>query len=102
MTAIAFSIMGDFEGAIYCWRTQSTLWPRVVDGVLIAAGAGALGIRLGGLVHEGSELVERPDIGTGEPADVDFMYGAVGLIRRTLVLFLLIILLIGISGWAGG
>jgi adenosylcobinamide-phosphate synthase len=101
ITAIAFSIMGDFEGAIYCWRTQSALWPRPVDGVLIASGAGALGIQLGNLVHDGSEVVERPEMGTGETADVDFMYSAVGLIRRTLVLFLLVILLVGITGWAG-
>jgi len=101
ITAVAFSIMGDFEDAIYCWRTQASLWPRPVDGVLIAAGAGALGVRLGDPVHQGSEVVARPEMGAGDFADMDYMYSAVGLIRRTLVLFLLLILLFGLSGWAG-
>ena len=38
---------GDFEDAIFCWRTQSLQWPDHTDGILIASGAGALGVRLG-------------------------------------------------------
>lgn len=101
VTAVAFSVMGDFEDAIYCWRTQSALWPRPAEGVLVASGAGALGVKLGNPVHESGEVVDRPELGTGDDADVDYMYSAVGLIRRTLVLFLFLILLAGISGWAG-
>lgn len=102
ISAVAFSIMGDFEDAIYCWRTQAALWSDALEGVLIASGAGAIGVLLGNPVHISGELVERPELGTGEDADVDFMHSAVGLIRRTLVLFLLLMLLISISGWAGG
>ncbi len=102
ITAVAFSIMGDFEDAIYCWRTQAALWHDKVEGVLLAAGAGAIGVRLGNPIHNAGEVVERPELGTGDDADVDFMYSAVGLIRRTLVLFLVVILLVGIAGWAGG
>lgn len=101
ITAVAFSIMGDFEDAIYCWRTQSGLWPDPVEGVLIASGAGALGVRLGNPVRQSGEVLDRPELGTGDEADVDYMYGAVGLVRRTLVFFLLVILLVGIAGWAG-
>lgn len=102
ISAVAFSIMGDFEDAVYCWRTQAAMWPNPVEGVLVAAGAGAIGVLLGNPVRISGELVERPELGAGDEADVDYMYSAVGLIRRTLVLFLLLILLISISGWAGG
>ena len=101
ITAVAFSIMGDFEDAIYCWRTQAALWLDKVEGVLLAAGAGAIGVRLGNPIHGSGEVIERPELGTGDEADVDFMYSAVGLIRRTLVLFLVVILMVGIAGWAG-
>lgn len=102
LTAAAFSIVGDFEGAVYCWRTQAMQWPDKAAGILIAAGAGALGVRLGLPIHEAEEIVERPEMGTGEEADLDFMQGAVGLIWRALVLCLLTLGLLGIAGWAGG
>lgn len=101
ITAVAFSIVGDFEDAIYCWRTQSGLWHDANEGVLIASGAGALGVRLGNPVQQSGEVLDRPAMGTGDEADIDFLYSAVGLARRTLVFFLLLILLAGITGWAG-
>ena len=102
LTATAFSIVGDFEGAVYCWRTQAVQWPDKAAGILIAAGAGALGVRLGLPIHEAEEIVERPEMGAGEEADLDFMQGAVGLVWRALVLCLLTLGLLGIAGWAGG
>lgn len=102
ITAVAFSIVGDFEDAVYCWRTQSGLWPEENEGVLISAGAGALGVKLGNPVRQSGEVLDRPEMGTGDDADVDYLYSAVGLIRRTLVFFLLLILLASIAGWAGG
>ena len=38
--------MGNFEDAIYCWRSQAVLWPEGRQ-LLIASGGGALGVRLG-------------------------------------------------------
>jgi cobalamin biosynthesis protein CobD/CbiB len=47
LTAAAFAVVGDFEDAVYCWRTQAPAWPDPSQGILLAAGAGALGVRLG-------------------------------------------------------
>jgi adenosylcobinamide-phosphate synthase len=101
LTAASFSIVGDFEDAIACWRTQSMLWADRASGILIAAGAGALGVRLGMPMHESGEIVERPEMGVGDEADADHMQSTVGLVWRALVLCLLVLGLVGIAGWVG-
>lgn len=100
-TAVAFSIVGDFEDAIYCWRTQATRWPDVASGILLSSGAGAMGVRLGMPLHETGEVVERPEMGLGDEADADFMQSAIGLIWRTLVLFLLLLALLWVASLVG-
>jgi len=101
LTAASFSVVGDFEDAVFCWRTQSMLWADRASGILIAAGAGALGVRLGMPVHESGEIVERPEMGVGEEADADYMQSTVGLVWRALVLCLLMLALLVIAGWVG-
>lgn len=102
LTAASFSIVGDFEDAIYCWRTQAMLWPDRSSGILIASGGGALGVRLGMPVHESGEIVERPEMGAGEEADADYMQSTVGLVWRALLVCLLLLALVGVAGWVGG
>jgi len=106
VTASSFAVVGDFEGAAHCWRTQAVRWPEAGAGILLASGAGALGVRLGMPVHDAaSELGEtgdRPELGLGEDADPDFMQSTIGLVWRSLVLGLLVLALIWVSGWVGG
>lgn len=101
VTAAAFSIVGDFEDAAHCWRTQSSLWPDHAAGILIASGAGALGVRLGQPVYANGEMLARPEMGVGAEADVEFMQSAVGLVWRSIVFWLLLLFLIGLARLAG-
>ncbi len=80
ITAAAFAIVGDFEDAVYCWRTQAARWPDEAAGILLASGAGALGVRLGLPIVESGEVTERPELGLGEEADADFMQSGIGLV----------------------
>ena len=41
-TASAFAIVGDFEDAVYCWRTQPAQWPDRDLGIILAAPVKAL------------------------------------------------------------
>lgn len=102
VTAAGFAIVGDFEDAIYCWRTQADKWPDEGVGIVLASGAGALGVRLGMPLVEAGEIADRAEIGTGDEADVDFMQSAVGLVWRALVLWLLLLLLLGLASLVGG
>ncbi len=99
LTAASFSVAGDFEDAVYCWRTQPMQWPDRASAILLASGGGALGVRLGMPVHESGEIVERPEMGTGDEADADYMQSTVGLVWRALVVCLLMLALFGIAGW---
>jgi cobalamin biosynthesis protein CobD/CbiB len=96
-TALSFAIVGDFEDAIYCWRTQAAAWATESHGILLASGGGALGVRLGAELHQPGSLQFRPELGVGEEADADFMQSAIGLIWRALVLWMFLILLVSLA-----
>lgn len=99
-TALAFAIVGDFEDAIYCWRNQAQRWPEPSAGILLASGAGALGVRLGMPLRTDGDTADRPELGVGDDADADFMQSTIGLVWRTLVLGLLLLALLWIASWA--
>jgi cobalamin biosynthesis protein CobD/CbiB len=101
LTAVTFAIVGDFEDAIYCWRTQAKAWPSLHDGILLASGAGALGALIGGAVTGPTGEPEfRPELGLGEAADADMMPSAVGLVWRALLVWLVVLLLLTLAYWA--
>lgn len=99
LTALTYAIAGNFEDATFCWRTQAEAWPETEEGVVIAAGAGAMGVKLGQSVSVGDETVWRPDLGTGQAPDHDCIDSAVSMIWRGLVIWLAAGLLIVVAGW---
>ena len=84
-----------------CWRTQPAQWPDRDLGIILAAGAGALGVQLGRPVVDGVEVSDRAELGLGDPADVDFMQSAVGLVWRATVLWMLLLFLLGLATLVG-
>lgn len=100
-TGAAFAIVGDFQDAIDCWRTQADRWPEREHGVILASGAGALGVRLGMPLVEQGEVTARDDLGIGDDADADFMQSTVGLVWRALVLWVLLLFMLGLARWVG-
>jgi len=99
LTALGFAAAGDFMGAIECWRERAAAWPESNRGVVLAAGAGALGVRLGGVLRREGGIEDRPLLGDGDEAGVDYMQAAVGLIWRALVLWMFLILLATVASW---
>lgn len=97
LTAAAFAVVGDFEDAIYCWRAQARTWPDPNEGVVLGAGAGAMGVRLGMPVQEVEGMQPRPEIGVGEPADGPFLDSTVGLVWRALVVWVFILMLVTVA-----
>jgi adenosylcobinamide-phosphate synthase len=105
LTALSFAIVGDFEDAAFCWRTQAKDWTTQDGGehagIVLASGAGALGVKLGGpLAIVGGEPELRPELGLGDEPDADLLPTAVGLVWRALVLWLLLMLLLTLANWA--
>ena len=105
LTASSFACVGDFEDAALCWRTQAKDWFAQEGGehagIILASGAGALGVKLGGpLPAAGDKLEARPELGLGDEPDAQLLPSAVGLVWRALVLWLLLILLLTLANWA--
>jgi adenosylcobinamide-phosphate synthase len=63
----------------------------------MAAGAGALGIRLGGPARYRGQWQQKPWLGQGpEPVAVDILR-ALGLVHRSVALWVLLMLIAGIT-----
>ena len=97
LTAAAFAVVGDFEDAVYCWRTQARSWADPNAGIVLAAGAGAMGVRLGMAVQEVDGVMPRPELGVGEPAEGPFLDSTVGLLWRAVVVWLFVLALVTIA-----
>jgi adenosylcobinamide-phosphate synthase len=93
LTAFTFAVVGNFEDALFCWRSQATQWLQPEEGIVLASGAGALGVRLGEPIPRGGAFVVRPTLGLGEPAGDDALASLEGLLWRALVLWLIVFLL---------
>ncbi len=98
LAAFSYAIVGNFEDALYCWRKQAGLWGDTNEGVILAAGAGALGVRLGGALNLPAGELLRPELGCGETATADDLEGGLHLVWRAVLLWL------GVLGllWLGG
>ena len=91
LTALGYALAGRTRRALACWGAQAPVWSSPNAGPVMAAGAGALGLRLGGeAVYEG-EIEARPTLGEGKPAQADDISRAIGLISRSLALWLALI-----------
>jgi adenosylcobinamide-phosphate synthase len=93
LSAFAFAIVGDFEDALFCWRTQAASWSRPEEAVVLAAGAGALKVRLGEPIPAAGGWVSRPTLGVGDAAGEDALASLEGMLWRALVLWLVVYVL---------
>lgn len=101
VTAASFAIVGNFEDAVYCWRTQTQAWPMHAHGIILSTGAGAIGVRLGEGGHHYNGIELRAEAEAGDEADIDYMQSAVGLIWRALVLWMFLVLVVTVAYFLG-
>lgn len=89
LTALSYALAGQTRNALSCWRRQAPVWKSPNAGPVMAAGAGALGIRLGGAAVYHGRLEQRPDLGQGGEPGVEDIERARDLIIRAMGVFLL-------------
>jgi len=75
------AVGGSASGAVRAWRRDAARHPSPNAGVVEAAFAGALGVRLGGPTQYRHELQIRPTLGEGRPPTVADLRRAVVLSR---------------------
>src|SRR5690606_10773663 len=66
LAALTYALLGQTRRALRCWRAQAPSWDSPNAGPVMAAGAGALGVVLGGPAIYHGELHTRPPLGEGE------------------------------------
>jgi len=93
LTALSYALLGDVRRALRCWRRQGWRTASPNAGVVMAAGAGALGLQLGGPAVYHGVVEERPLLGEGTAPAASDILRAVHLVQRSLRLWLGVILL---------
>lgn len=88
LTALTYALLGDGKRAMRCWRTQAPQWGSPNAGPVMAAGAGALRVQLGGPAPYHGVWEARPALGEGDVADADSIAAALRLVRRGVWLWL--------------
>jgi adenosylcobinamide-phosphate synthase len=102
LAAIGFAIAGNFEDAISSWRSQAPAWPEPELGIVLASGAGAMNVQLGGALPREGGVDLRPDLGEGDPADAEHLQSTIYLLWRSLVVWFAVLALITLARWVGG
>jgi adenosylcobinamide-phosphate synthase len=93
LVALTYTLLGKSRLAWRCWRTQAPQWDSPNAGPVMAAGAGALGVQLGGPAIYHGELHERAILGEGPAASASSIDRGWALVQRGVWLWLLILCL---------
>jgi adenosylcobinamide-phosphate synthase len=115
LTAFGFAVVGNFEEAVTCWRRDAGLWKHANEGIILAAAAGAVGVRLGGSAAPGvtpdrSKTFDRGASSgemdaEGSTPGLDPVPGhlrsLVGLVWRSVVLWMLLLALLSLANLVG-
>lgn len=112
LTAVAFAVVGNFEDAIYAWRNFAHRWQDEAIGIILSAGGGAMGLRLGAGMENASDVLPadaatiesagiEADAPPGEEATARALQSTVGLAWRALLLWMLLLLLLSFAVWLG-
>jgi adenosylcobinamide-phosphate synthase len=115
LTASGFAVVGNFEEAVNCWRRDAGLWRHDNEGVILAAAAGAVGVRLGGGSAPGvtPDRSKTFDAGAlpgsaaaegstpGEVPQLGHLRSVVALVWRSVVLWMLLLALLSLANLIG-
>jgi adenosylcobinamide-phosphate synthase len=95
LTALTYASLGKFKIAIRCWLKQAPSWYSPNAGPVMAAGAGALFVSLGGNAIYHNQLKERPTLGEGPTPGANDIRKATELVNRGTLVWIVILLIAG-------
>jgi len=93
LCALTYTLLGNRVLALHSWHYQAAKWDSPNAGPVIAAGAGALGVSLGGeAVYDGT-VHHRPIVGSGPGPELTDIDKAIALVNRGIVMWLILSIL---------
>ena len=87
LAALTYALLGDRRLALRCWRQQAPAWDSPNAGPVMAAGAGALRVALGGPARYRGDWHQRPRLGEGAAPGARDIERALTLVRRGAMLW---------------
>ncbi|GLX14275.1 cobalamin biosynthesis protein CobD [Pseudomonas straminea] len=94
LVALTYVVLGRSALAMRCWQRQAPRWDSPNAGPVMAAGAGALGVSLGGAAVYHGELHQRPELGEGPPPRARDIERAMNLVWGGVLLWLMLMLIV--------
>lgn len=94
LVALTYAVLGRSALAMRCWQRQAPQWDSPNAGPVMAAGAGALGVSLGGAAVYHGELHQRPELGEGPPPRARDIERAMNLVWGGVLLWLMLMLIV--------
>lgn len=93
LTAVSYALLGDTAVALKAWRDQGRVWKSPNAGPVMAAGAGAINVCLGGAAVYHGELQQRPTLGpaSGAKPSAKSIEEACELVNKVLILWVVAI-----------
>jgi adenosylcobinamide-phosphate synthase len=91
--ALSYALAGRMLVALRCWYSQSPMWESRNAGAVMAAGAGALCVQLGGPARYDGVLCRRPILGEGAQPGLADIESSLALVRRAIGIWLVVIVL---------
>lgn len=89
LTGLSYALSGSCKDALASWRQQIDLHKSPNAGLVMASGAGALRVVIGGSATYEGVLHDKPYLGIGSPAQVKDIARSIKLIEKALVIWLL-------------
>ena len=93
LVALTYALLGKTATALRCWRRQAPQWDSPNAGPVMAAGAGALGVALGGAAVYHGELHQRPTLGEGPQPRARDIERAMNLVWGGVLLWLALLVI---------
>ena len=90
-TALSYALLGNTRQALRCWHVQAPNWSSPNAGPVMAAGAGALGLALGGAASYDGVIENRPPLGIGCAASATDIRRAWRLVAGTTALWIVML-----------
>jgi adenosylcobinamide-phosphate synthase len=103
-TALGFAVVGSFEDAMDGWRHHAQKFPQDNDGVILAATSGAINVQLGGAAlgaQEQTDDTAGTDSTPGRPAVLGHLAQVVGLVWRSVIMWMLLLALMTMANLLG-
>ncbi|GGO81442.1 cobalamin biosynthesis protein CobD [Marinobacterium nitratireducens] len=101
LTALSYALLGSTGTALRCWRQQAPGCESPNGGPVMASGAGALELRLGGPACYHGILKAKPWLGNGAAPQAEDIERALKLVRNALLLWLSVgLVLAGYMTWS--